>query len=1103
MLPNFKHPPVSNRPRPFWFINGEISREEIRYQIQEMKDKGLGGFFFCARQGLRTPYLSEDWFSLCRFAIDTAKELGLEAWIYDEYPYPSGMSGGEVTRMHPEANQVFLEYREFSAVVGEIVNESLGDVLILSAMAFPMDESGIQWKNGIDISKIIGSLQNEEIYQHTAVSPTYVHNVKRYFTYGPGKELRWIPPAGNWKIMITVQHELDDYKYYGAFLDPGNTDAVQAFLETTHLPYKEEIGGEFGQTVKGIFGDETGYVGNLPWSRLLPDYIRKRFGVEILIHLPALMNSDYPESARYRYIYFQSLHEFLRDRYHRTISKWCEQEGLKYVTEVPSMRASNQMYSHVPSGDSCHDKLGYPMEQIIERDFIAYRSNPKAVSAMAHQFGRKDALIEAFHSIGWTMTLQDAKWQIDRMSLMGITLHNFHAFYYTMNGITKHDAPPSQFLQNPYWEHYKLFADYCARSSYFTGETKTTAKIALFHPVTSWWSHMRNPFHRFAYMGNCDNEDVLSQQLIDDWIALCKTMLFNQIEYEDIDAEILETGRVENGSIFVGDADYNILIVPPVTNLEKSAFTAIQNLLASGGTVVFIGLTPYEVIEPGVDPRMFFQDMAELTTERYYSGQGDFSVRCFGNAYFIEVAGGVGDEAVQKEIAAFIQTLQDEKIEISIPDEHKKGVLASRRENDTGQYVMVSSQDGMASCADVFFKKYSSSMQVLEFDLENGDVLPVASEKMPDGVKVEISVEPWQTRIVGLCLSADTADMTEGANAKGIANASKEKGLTGEPEAANISMPAGRVCKQTTPPSKTFVIDDQIPMQVSIKGDNVYRLEEMEIQFEDSSPFKDKPETIIQHFSKAPTTKNLSFHGGFGTPVKISVAYPISVLYRFIFTVKDFPEKMRLLRDRMAIRGDFEIAINGVNLPEDKFIPVRIYDQNNICADISSFVKMGENEIVIRLTAGKDWHGVSDPLYLLGDFGVCAENGTFVITKAVNQGVFSGKPLSGYPFFSGKINYQVELSNDAVLDASGEIPELLRISISEKINFHDCVRISVNDKVVGTRVFAPYEWNIPAEYLKNEKNQIGITVWNTLANMLEGTYFDDEAYSSISILPEF
>lgn len=47
----FQNPPVEYRIKPFWFWNGDITKEEISHQIKEMADKGLGGMFICARQG--------------------------------------------------------------------------------------------------------------------------------------------------------------------------------------------------------------------------------------------------------------------------------------------------------------------------------------------------------------------------------------------------------------------------------------------------------------------------------------------------------------------------------------------------------------------------------------------------------------------------------------------------------------------------------------------------------------------------------------------------------------------------------------------------------------------------------------------------------------------------------------------------------------------------------------------------------------------------------------------------------------------------------------------------------------------------------------------
>ena len=127
------------------------------------------------------------------------------------------------------------------------------------------------------------------------------------------------------------------------------------------------------------------------------------------------------------------------------------------------MRGTTQKFSTVPGGDCAHEKLGKPLDWMLEKDFRSYRSNAKQVSSWKRQNDVDYAMIESFHSVGWSMTIQDAKWMLDKLAIFGVNLYNFHAYYYTIDGITKHDAPPSQFLQNPYWKYYRQLGDYVGR----------------------------------------------------------------------------------------------------------------------------------------------------------------------------------------------------------------------------------------------------------------------------------------------------------------------------------------------------------------------------------------------------------------------------------------------------------------------------------------------------------------------------------------------------------------------------------------------------------------------------------------------------------------
>ncbi|MEI8207433.1 MAG: glycoside hydrolase, partial [Kiritimatiellales bacterium] len=101
---DFKNPGMEWRGKPFWSWNGRLQKEELIRQIHVMKEMGMGGFFMHSRTGLETEYLGDEWFDLINACADEAEKLGLEAWLYDEDRWPSGLAGGIVSQ-HPEFRQ--------------------------------------------------------------------------------------------------------------------------------------------------------------------------------------------------------------------------------------------------------------------------------------------------------------------------------------------------------------------------------------------------------------------------------------------------------------------------------------------------------------------------------------------------------------------------------------------------------------------------------------------------------------------------------------------------------------------------------------------------------------------------------------------------------------------------------------------------------------------------------------------------------------------------------------------------------------------------------------------------------------------------------------
>ncbi len=95
---------------PFWSWNDHLDEKELCKQIEWMHSAGVGGFFMHARGGLKTEYLGEKWFSCIKACSEKAKELGMQAYAYDENGWPSGFVGGKLLE-DIENHDKYIEYK--------------------------------------------------------------------------------------------------------------------------------------------------------------------------------------------------------------------------------------------------------------------------------------------------------------------------------------------------------------------------------------------------------------------------------------------------------------------------------------------------------------------------------------------------------------------------------------------------------------------------------------------------------------------------------------------------------------------------------------------------------------------------------------------------------------------------------------------------------------------------------------------------------------------------------------------------------------------------------------------------------------------------------
>lgn len=558
--------------QPFWFWNGRMEPDEIVRQIEEMKEQGISGFIIHPRQGMEIPYLSDAYFERVRLAVDTARKHQMEVWLYDEYPYPSGVTAGRVTLDHPEYQCKMLDKTEYTAKPGEEVILDIPWGKILSAKAYPMEGDTVLWDEGMDISHYIGIGYQEDIFQLSGLTQ---YNHKRYFSGKQTMRLWWNAPNMPVRIYVFAEVVMTGFKYFDTFVDTLNPDAVRHFLKTTHEFYKEKLGEEFGRTVKGVFTDEiTAFPPGRPWSPLLPSMMLEKTGIPILEYLPVLFDADMGERTKeIRYAYWNTCTDAFIESYDKQVYEWCEREGIYFIGEKPIMRSKQLAWFHCPGIDAGHQKVG--AKAVIAPG--KYRANGKMVSSAAHFYNKPAALCEAFHSIGWGMTLQDMKWTFDWLLVHGIDWFIVHGFFYTTNGLKKHDAPPSAFFQMPWWKDMRHLSQYAGQLIRTVRQAKRKVLVLLLDPVTSYWT--------------ADEKDKAG--VLEEFSRLQRALFSYQLDYYIIDPQLLAQGQVRcqegRTELLINGEGFPYVMLPSIHNLEDSCFQKIKEFAASGGALAAVG----------------------------------------------------------------------------------------------------------------------------------------------------------------------------------------------------------------------------------------------------------------------------------------------------------------------------------------------------------------------------------------------------------------------------------------------------------------------------------------------------------------------------------
>lgn len=583
----FENPTAEYRGTPFWAWNNMLTKEELERQIDVFKEMGLGGFHMHVRTGLKNEYLSDSYMELVNDCVQKAKGENMLAWLYDEDRWPSGAAGGLVTcdTKYRARSLLFTPFKDAECYADEdsrATGSRSGKGTLLACYDVELDDDG------------------------------FLRNYRRIGENDEAKGDKWyalleISPNSNW--------------YNGqSYADTLSKEAIERFIEVTHERYKEKVGAEFDNTVPAIFTDEPQFTRkqvlnnsldkmdiSMPWTDKVPELYKEAWGADIFDTLPELF-WDLPDSAPsiHRYRYHDFIAELFASAFADTVGGWCRENNLAltgHMMEEPTLRSQCAAL-----GEAMRSYRGFDIPGIDMLCNRAELTTAKQAQSAVHQFGYEGMLSELYGVTGWDCDFRTYKYQGDWQAALGVTVRVPHLSWYAMGGEAKRDYPASIHYQSPWYKKYNLVEDHFARVNTALTRGKPVVKVAVVHPIESFWLHW----------GPNDKSALLRESLDERFENLTKWLLEGSIDFNFISESLLPT-LCEKGSapLKVGKMEYDAVVVPGCETLRSTTLERLAAFKAQGGKLIFMGDVPYLCdAEPSDEGKKLFDESIKIDFSR-------------------------------------------------------------------------------------------------------------------------------------------------------------------------------------------------------------------------------------------------------------------------------------------------------------------------------------------------------------------------------------------------------------------------------------------------------------------------------------------------------
>ena len=567
LLQLFREPSLDYSDFVTWFWEtGELDKERLTWQLEELKKKGVGGTWYYPRYldgeryGTDPAYFTEEWWEFFRHSVAEHSRLGLQAWFSCWEGRESWQDRLRAERAaRPElAGRRLVIYEKRSNGNDALQIEAPAGERVLAAAAYHTDGERLDPESHRDLSAAV-----------------------------QGQRIGWTAPEAGWRLVVVASQPHD--------LDYLNPHVAARWLEVYWQEHEERL-REFMPGTLSLYGQDEIYVlnGNILYAPNLVERFKAEKGYDPAPWLVGLFHDIGDFTDKIRCDYYEVMSAALEENFYKPLCVWHEERGMRYGTIATwgrqDMLGQTWHYGdffrlmrwfHVTGNEDPEASLPG------QRCFI----DAKLSSSILHIYERERASMCVYWGSGWGMTQeQNVAWTNENYAY-GLNLYNQHGGLYNTLGGWYEWVPPSIHWRQPYWEHWQTFVDYVSRLSAVMSQGTHVADVALLYPLTTVHAN----WLRGDSFTSAADECAMST------FALARQIYEKGIDFDFVDDNLLSQAVVRDGTLEIAGIQFRAVLLPPMTTIRRQTLAKLQEFYDGGGTVVAYRRLPGASQEHGRD----------------------------------------------------------------------------------------------------------------------------------------------------------------------------------------------------------------------------------------------------------------------------------------------------------------------------------------------------------------------------------------------------------------------------------------------------------------------------------------------------------------------